>query len=184
MLTVPVLSLANARETNPMAGVDTVAAFINQLIAVPWFALWGQPSEWDQGAVRLRQWSEWPGPDDADVLALALENQSIYDEGEAQAVRLGRGEDFTRAFQQLHDLAHAHARDSGVSFDRDEDAWHGPSQSVWDAAFCTALVGCFIELGWNVPEDLQEQWAWYKRGHWPCGFAPAANAGLRMFRVL
>ena len=43
-----------------------------------------------------------------------LANQDIYDAAEAAAGDLGRDEDFEHAFDQLHDLASVHARESGA----------------------------------------------------------------------
>jgi hypothetical protein len=64
-----------------------------------------------------------------------------------------------------------------VPFDADQDAWHAPTQCVWDAACWTALVACVLACGWAVPEDLVEVWNWYAAGHWPSGFADEPGDG-------
>ena len=46
-----------------------------------------------------------------------------------------------------------------MPFDPEQDAWHAPTQCVWDAAYCAGLIGCFVALEWSVPDDLQEHWA-------------------------
>src|SRR6266704_3395612 len=64
-----------------------------------------------------------------------------------------------------------------VPFAGDQDAWHAPTQCVWDAAYWTALVACVLACGWAVPDDLVEVWNWYADGHWPSGFADEPGDG-------
>lgn len=52
-----------------------------------------------------------------------------------------------------------------------EDAWHGPTQCVRDAADLAGLIGCVLASGWLVPADLMELWNWFEAGHWPASFA-------------
>lgn len=74
----------------------------------------------------------------------------------------------------LWDRVHAavfHAASPKVPYDPREDAWHGPTTAVWQAAWTAGLIALCMKTGQRIPSDLQEQWAWFVRGHWPSGYA-------------
>jgi hypothetical protein len=64
-----------------------------------------------------------------------------------------------------------------VPFDPAQDAWHGPTLCVWQAAYAAGLIMCVLGSGWPVPEDLAEEWNWYLAGHWPAGLAGYPGGG-------
>jgi hypothetical protein len=163
-----VLTVPNARLSMPLAGVGTAAEFDARIAQVKWFSRLGEPSPWDAGAVRLRAWEEWPGPEEPGVEAFGQAAQGLFD---AVMQAAGDREHLQSVFDRAQDQARASAIASRIPCDPDQDAWHGPTQCAWDAGFCAGLIACFIERSLPVPEDLQEQWAWFQSGHWPCGFA-------------
>jgi len=62
------------------------------------------------------------------------------------------------------------AASSRVPFDPKQDAWHGPTTAVWQAAWTAGLVGLYLRTGRPIPQELLEQWSWFVRGHWPSGY--------------
>jgi hypothetical protein len=70
-----------------------------------------------------------------------------------------------------------------VPYDPEQDAWHGPTQCVWDVAWWAALVAVHVlVLRRSLPEKVRQVWQWVAAGHWPCGQperCPAA-AGQRL----
>ena len=166
-----------------MSGTEAIASPLErELVSVKWFAEVSQPSSWDELSVRLADWDEWPGPENPRVLDLALELQSLHD-----AVSGGATEDRRPDLEQrMSDINQRVLNDAKnyVAFDPEQDAWHGPTQCVWDAAYTAGVIAGFQFLGWPVAEDLVELWAWYRSGHWPCGFGDPDGAGLRRLMVL
>src|SRR5215468_935775 len=118
---------------------------------VAWFANLGQPSPWDEGCARFYAWDQWPGPENGPGEALALTSQDLRDRiFAASPVTAG-------ALQTLFDRMGVIVKDlarTRVPFDSQADAWHGPSQCVWDAAYMAGLVGCVLASSWAVPDDL------------------------------
>jgi hypothetical protein len=177
MLDLPVLSIANARLSDPLSGVGSLAALEERIGQVPWFSRLGRPSAWDQGAVRLHDWDEWPGPENPGMEAWAFESVAIFD-------ALGAGDPPREGvFRRFSDLVHGLAR-RRVAFDPSEDSWHGPTLCVWDAAYSAGLVACVLDAAAPVPEDLVERWAWLQAGHWPCGYAADPTEGPQPLLVL
>jgi hypothetical protein len=175
-VTIPARTVENARRGLTFDGVSA-DDFRRRLRELAWFARLGEPSPWDDGCVRISDWSEWPGPDDERVAELAEELQSIHD----AALRSGdpRVEELFTATRDL--VLEEAAR--AVPFDPDEDAYHAPTQSVWDAAYCAGVIACYLHLGWPIPDDGRELWAWYEAGHWPCGFADPPETKRRRLLV-
>jgi hypothetical protein len=174
MPTFPVLTAANTRQDQPFAAVG-LAEFERRLRSVGWFGSLGTPSRWDGGCVRIVRWGQWPGPEHPPVEAAALAGQAIHDVVFAAVGPSAAGE-LHGTFDRVHALVWERAR-TAVPFDADQDAWHAPTQCVWDAAYWTALVACVLACGWAVPEDLVEVWNWYAAGHWPSGFADEPGDG-------
>ena len=177
--TFPVLTVANTRQDQPVAAAGP-AEFEHRLRTVPWFANLGRPSQWDRGCVRIARWDQWPGPEHPPVAAAAQAAQAIRDAAFA-AVGAPAAGGLRDTFDRVHALVLERAR-TAVPFDDDQDAWHAPTQCVWDAAYWTALVACVLACGWPVPDDLVEAWNWYAAGHWPSGFAdePGDGPGRRL----
>jgi hypothetical protein len=174
MPTFPVLTAANTRLDQPFAAVG-LAQFERRLLGVSWFASLGKPSRWDGGCVRIQGWDQWPGPEHPPIEAAALAGQAIHDAVFA-AVGGSAAAGLHGTFDRVHALVLERAR-TAVPFDPDRDAWHAPTQCVWDAAYWAALVACVLACGWAVPQDLVEVWNWYAAGHWPSGFADESGDG-------
>jgi hypothetical protein len=175
MLHFESLSVANARLSKPLADVATPSDFTRQLAAMQWFSRLGEVSPWDDRAVRIHDWHEWPSPEHAGSTALAEE------QGQMRAAFTGDALD--EQFRATHDLAHTLAQASGIGYDADQDAWHGPTQSVWNAAYTAGLIACFLTAQVAIPDDLQELWAWYVSGHSPAGYHSAPTAAPQLFIV-
>lgn len=161
----PVLLKENAR-TDSYLNADNLTAFLASFDTIPWFAMLGEPSTWDEGCARIRDWSEWPGPESPEGEAFATHNQAIYD-----WLGIGNTPELQQFFYKIIDVATEKASTYVAAFDPEQDAWHGPSQCVHEAAYCAGLIACSISLNVPIHEDLQELWAWYQIGHWPSSFA-------------
>ena len=146
----------------------TVEDFLAQLAAVPWFSNIGRPTPPDAGVKRIFAWEEWPGPEkDPAITELHLQHQALFD-----AIMVDAGEQ-RAARAELWDRIHAavfRAAASRVPYDPKQDAWHGPTMAVWQAAWTAGLVGLCLQSGRPVPPEIQEQWLWFARGHWPSGY--------------
>jgi len=170
----PVLTAANTRQDQPL-GTLGLAEFECRVLTVSWFAKLGKPSRWDRGCVRIFHWDQWPGPEHPPVAAAAQAAQTIHDAVFAAVGPWAAGA-LHGTFDRVHALVLERAR-TAVPFAGDQDAWHAPTQCVWDAAYWTALVACVLACGWAVPDDLVEVWNWYADGHWPSGFADEPGDG-------
>ncbi|WP_433330803.1 hypothetical protein [Spirillospora sp. CA-294931] len=159
MSQIMALTIANSRLGRPL-GARTPDEFERALDGVAWFANLGRPSRWDAGCVRIHDWDDWPGPENPLGEAFAEAYQEIRDHVDPD--------------QELFDRVHAAVMDrarTAVPFEPDQDSWHGPTLCVWEAAHVAALIVCVLARGWDVPDDLVEQWNWYEAGHWPSSFA-------------
>jgi hypothetical protein len=174
----PVLTSANTRQDQPFGAVGP-AEFERRLRTVVWFANLGKPSRWDNGCVRIFGWDQWPGPEHPPVTAAAEAGQAIHDAIFAAvfaAVSTLAAQELRGRFDRVRALVLQQAR-TAVPYDDAQDAWHAPTQCVWDAAWWTGLVACVLACGWSVPDDLVEVWNWYAAGHWPSGFADEPGDG-------
>ncbi len=115
---------------------------------------------------RLYDWDEWPGPEDEAVLALSLRQQGLYDLLIPDA---DPPEALQRIWDQIHDCVVRRAA-TGVPFDPNHDAWHRPTTAVCQAAFTAGSVGLCLACDRPVPQEIEEQWHWFLKGHWPCGY--------------
>jgi hypothetical protein len=144
----------------------TVPDFLREVQAVPWFSNLGQPIP-ESNVPRIYKWDEWPGPLDDEILECSLRQQRLYDQimGPSEAP-----ETLQRIWDDIHALVFRDAAPK-VRFDPLEDAWHAPSAAVWHAAWTAGLIGLCLQTGHPIPDDLQEQWQWFLKGHWPSGYA-------------
>jgi hypothetical protein len=145
----------------------TVGDFLAQLEAVPWFSNLGRPTPPDAGVERISAWDAWPGPEEPAIGELSFRHQELYDRitAEAGAERAG----LTELWEAIHAAVFRRAT-SRVPHGATQDAWHGPTAAVWQAAWTAGLVGLCLRTGRPVPPELQEEWSWYARGHWPSGY--------------
>jgi hypothetical protein len=160
----PQLLATPTGQTRPFAVRPTAAEFIADALRLPWFARIGQPSDRDDTCVRLAGWNDWSPTDDYDQFT---EHQQGWVDAIGLFARTFDRPDVTDLFErtrgQVVDAARRH-----VPYDDEADGYHPPSVAVWNAAYTAATVACFLELGWRVPVDLEQRWAWFAAGYWPC----------------
>jgi hypothetical protein len=154
--------------SDPAGSSSTIDGFLAQLRGIPWFANLGRPSPEDSAVGRIDRWEDWPGPEEPSVAALHERQQEMYDSimREPEIPR----DDLRALWDRIHAVVFESATPR-VPYDPDQDSWHGPSAAVWHAAWTAGLVGLYLRSGRPIPPDLQEQWSWFVRGHWPCGSA-------------
>jgi hypothetical protein len=153
---------------------STASDFLAQLESVPWFSNIGRPTPPDAGVKRISAWEEWPGPKEPGVGELSFRHQDLYDRIMAESG--DRRESLTQLWEAIHAAVFRRAA-SQVPYDPEQDTWHGPTMAVWQAAWTAGLVGLCLQTGRPVPPELQEQWSWYARGHWPAGYASLGPDG-------
>jgi hypothetical protein len=144
-----------------------VARFLKELGAVPWFKNIGKPLPSDSGASQLRQWEDWPGPEEPAILELSERQQTLHDEILARAE--GRRAELLNLWDRVDDIVMRIASKS-VPYDPNGDSWHGPTAAVWQASWTGGLVAWCVLLCRPIPAELQEQWRWFVLGHWPSGY--------------
>ena len=148
--------------------------FLVRLREVPWFADIGRPMPAVSRVERIERWEEWPGPEEESVAILHEKHQALYDSIIEAA---GPSRDRLLAmWDRIHFLVFEVAAPR-VPYDPDQDSWHGPSAAVWQAAWTAGLVGLCLLSTRPVPPALQEQWGWFMRGRWPCGYASVGPNG-------
>jgi hypothetical protein len=144
-----------------------VDEFLDQLETIPWFAKLGKPIPDNQGVKRIYSWKEWPGPEDMEVSEIALRQQALYDE------IMEKGQENRQSLEALwnkiEETVFSVAKDA-VPYDQNKDAWYGPTAAVWHAGWTAALIGLCLQSDRPIPSELQEQWYWFLRGHWPCSW--------------
>jgi hypothetical protein len=146
----------------------SVADLLVQIESLPWFRNIGKPTPGGPGAQRIYTWEDWPGPEEPSVFELAHRQQALYDEI-MRAVGHHR-EQLLALWERIHAAVFRLAA-AEVPYDPQQDAWHAPTAAVWQAAWTAGLVGLCLQSGRPIPPELQEQWRWFVRGHWPAGFA-------------
>ncbi len=155
----------------------SVDDLLQQLASVPWFRHIGESPIADASVKRMHKWEDWPGPEEPSVSELSERQQRLYDQILDGA---GKNQEQLKAlWDRIHSLVFE-AATPVVPYDAQQDAWHGPTATVWQAAWTAGLIGLCLQTGRAVPSELQDQWKWYVRGHWPAatlGFAPATNLG-------
>jgi hypothetical protein len=115
----------------------------------------------------LRDWSQWPGAQHPSA-RLQAENEFWRQEID-QAIELSGRIVVREIWESTHRSVVLAAR-TGLPGGRAEPG--GPeAMAVAQAAFVGAAIACCLEFDWSVPPDLQEQWAWFTAGHWPCAYA-------------
>ena len=147
---------------------DSISSFIAELESIPWFEHLGDPMPPGADVKALKDWDDWPGPEDLYVAEFCERQQRLYDNLLADA-----GDD-APAIESHWESIHATvipAAAQRVPFDPDADSWHPPTAAVWQAAWTAGLVGWCLLLNRKIPEELDDAWQWYKRGRWPCGYS-------------
>jgi hypothetical protein len=148
----------------------TVGDFLAQLEAVPWFSNIGRPTPPGAGVERMAAWEDWPGPEEPAIGVLSFRHQELYDCMMSEAGE--RRTDLAELWEAIQ-VAVFRRASPRIPYDPDQDAWHGPTAAVWQAAWTAGLIGLCLRTERPIPAELQEQWAWYVRGHWPSGYIAA-----------
>jgi hypothetical protein len=159
----------------PVCDPDRAAAFVASLDAAPWFAALGAPVA-DPSVPRIASWDEWPGPESAagEIVALSLQHQAWHD------ALLEAHPACQAALNELWDEVQRRvmaAAAGKVPYEAGADAWHPPTMAVWQGVWTAGLVAWHMACDAPIPSDLARQWAWYARGHWPCGYASLTPEG-------
>ena len=143
--------------------------FLARLPDVPWFAKVGQPIS-DPNVSRIRAWDEWAGPEEETgrIVALSLQQQDWYDA--LLETHSERDTELESLLQRVARSVMAAAADK-VPYDPEADSWHAPTMAVWQAIWTAGLIASHLACDEPIPADLAQQWNWYARGHWPCGYA-------------
>jgi hypothetical protein len=149
---------------------DSLIASLGQ---VRWFVAIGQSID-EEGVVRLASFDEWPGPEDPRVETFIGKQQSLKDELEASFGT--RRDELATLWNGIHQRVFEVAGPV-VGYDAAQDAWHGPTTATWHAAWTAGLVAWCQALEHPIPDWLAQQWAWFKRGRWPAGFAALDSDG-------
>lgn len=137
--------------------------FLKSLEEIPWFEHLGEELPEDSGCRRVYSWDEWRGPEEPSVRRIADAQQSLYDE-----LMPGAEADRKKVlWDRIHEVVFRAAK-LRVSYDDGLDIWHPPNMAVWHAAWTAGLVGMCLFEQRSFPQELETQWNWFKRGHWPC----------------
>lgn len=152
----------------------SVEGFLAAIRCVPWFRHLGEPNGRDVRVARIRRWEEWPGPESPRVESYGVRSQEWHD----RMIELAgtREWEVRGLFERIGREVVEHAG-RAVAFDLGEDAWHGPTAAVGDAAWVSGVVGCHLLLGCEIPSEVLDRWAWFAEGHWPCGYAYEPDEG-------
>jgi hypothetical protein len=143
---------------------QNVDSFRERLSQVPWFSRLGEPHSLDKTVDRISDWDDWGGPESDGSGALGIE--------------LGRWEEALQALPQPGGAALSTLRSSvedqvyaDMPFGPEEDPWHGPTFASMQGAAVAATIACCLLAGAPIPKNALRQWAWFARGHWPCGYS-------------
>lgn len=149
--------------------------FLTWLPIIPWFAHVGQPLS-DSNIPRIWDWDAWAGPEEETgrIITLSLRHQDWHD---ALLTAHPEREAELRALWQRAAEAVLCAAQDKLPYDPHADAWHAPSMAVWQAQWTAGLIAWYLACGVPIPADLAQQWDWYARGHWPCGYATLTPEG-------
>jgi hypothetical protein len=132
---------------------DSVAgAFLALLDDIQWFSSIGTGDSLSAGAMPLRRWEDWPGPEQPGVERIHYEQQAIYDSIVCE--HAAHKSELLELWNTIHNKVFARAA-CKVPYDADADAWHGPTTAVWQAAWTSGLVGLLLYLRKAVPPLLK-----------------------------
>lgn len=145
-----------------------LAEFLAQLDAVPWFKKIGVPAPPGTPVQQIFSWDEWEGPEARSYDMLAEKAQALIDELTSAAG--DRSAQAAELEERIHRVVFRDAAPK-VPHDPNEDCYHPPTQAVWHAACTAGLMGLCLLQQHPVPPELEEQWRWFREGHWPCGWS-------------
>lgn len=141
-----------------------LSEYLAELSGIPWFKSVGKPI--DQPLHRISSWDEWPGPSSKPTEAVHLRQQAFYDKLRANASS-------PEGFDYVWESVQSHVFElvsRALSDPLEDDAWDPVTTAGWHATWTAALVAVFRFAETPVPQEIQEQWQWFQKGHWPCGY--------------
>jgi hypothetical protein len=156
-------------DIDPAMIAPDVPRYIALLETVPWFANLGKPHPRDAEVVRIHSWAEWPGPEGGHGYWFG--RWPAFVQETIEAAEPARRAELKEVWDRVYALVLNRAARNVPGFDPAQDAWHGPTACVHDAAYIAALVAWHIHLGRPIPRIIAEEWLWYADGQWPCDFA-------------
>ena len=151
---------------NDSEGGRKLAKFLHELELVRWFSNIGKHVESTE-VEQIHSWKEWRGPEDSGLVEISCRQQELYDELESLA---GRPiPNVNQIWEHIHSEVFRNSTDK-IPYEEGRDTWYGPTAAVWHAAWTAGLIGLCEFLNRPVPADLNNQWGWFVKGHWPCGW--------------
>lgn len=140
--------------------------FLRELEQVRWFSNIGKRVE-TTVVEQIYDWGEWRGPEDSGLVEISCRQQELYDELESSAGHTVPT--MGQIWAYIHSEVFRNSTDS-IPYQEGRDTWDGPTAAVWHAAWTAGLIGLCRFLKRTVPADVNDQWSWFLKGHWPCGW--------------
>jgi hypothetical protein len=141
-----------------------LSEYLADLKRIPWFKSVGKPI--DEPLHRISDWDEWPGPSSKPTEALHLRQGAFHDELRANTAS---PEQFDHVWESIQSYVLALASEA-LSDPLEGDPEDSVSMAGWHAAWTAALIAVFTLTETPVPQEIQQQWHWFQKGHWPCGY--------------
>jgi hypothetical protein len=113
---------------------------------------------------RIKDWEEWGGPESRGVSPMGPES-SRWNEDLTAPPAPG-----PEAIRTLWESVEKQAF-GRMPFGPELDPWHGPTYASLQGAWLAATIACCLRAGAPIPRNALRQWAWFARGHWPCGYS-------------
>jgi hypothetical protein len=142
----------------------TVERFRERLDRVPWFSRLGQPHPRDGFVDRIADWDEWGGPESRGGSPMGPES------GRWEDALMAKPEPGPGAIRSLWSSVDKQAL-GAMPFGPEVDPWHGPTSASLQGAWVSSTIACYLLAGLPIPWNALRQWAWFARGHWPCGYS-------------
>jgi hypothetical protein len=140
---------------------QALSEHLARLKTVAWFSEIGKPIPEPPGTPRIYDWDDWHAYD-RNVEEVAWRGQALYDE-------IINGADNPELLRRLWDLiAEEMPVPAAIPYDPSQIPEHAPTMAVGHATWTAGLIGLCLASGRPIPEDLERQWQWFLRGHWPC----------------
>ncbi|WP_193166208.1 hypothetical protein [Microbulbifer hainanensis] len=117
---------------------------------------------------RILSWDEWQGPECERVSAIHFQQQAYCDK------LISEDQDLIVYWDKLLDFCLEKAKER-VPFVEGEDVWYAPNIAAYHAAWTFALQAIFILEEICPPIELEAQWEWFEKGHWPAELSPAST---------
>jgi hypothetical protein len=149
-------------------------ALLELLSRDPWFCNVGKTVEGPE--IWLTNWNDWPGAEDAGVVALHQGHQQLYEQ-----LKIAYDSDKKANWKRVLDCALKHTS-AALRINLEElDAWDPMSTACWQAGWTAAIITEMASIREPIPAYLFTQWRWFMAGHWPAGYTNALYETLIVF---